>query len=680
MYQSGDLARWQKDGNIEFLGRSDYQVKIRGYRIEPREIESRLLSHDDIKDAVVIAQDKETKSNYYIQNQEKETFLCAYIVSRNQLDTSGLVEYLSGTLPGYMIPSYFVFLDNIPLTPNGKVHRQALPFPERKKEAEYIAPVTTTEKKLAKIWSEVLDVDEDVIGINTNFFQLGGHSLKAMKLAAQIYKEFNQKIPLTKIFSDPTIKKLVLFINNAEENLFMPIESGEKREYYSISAAQQRLYNLYRLSPQSTAFNVSIIRVIAGNLNRKRLERTFKQLIQRHESLRTCFYEINNELVQRVYPLLEMEVYYDDLHMTNREEKDILQNFKMPFVLEKAPLVRLGLIKSSHSAHILMLVMHHIITDGLSMEIFIKEAAELYNGRKPEPLKLQYRDFSYWQNKTRETGMFKKQEKYWLQQYADGLPELNLPFDYKRPPVQTFEGERFAFDIDVGQTEALKKLGLEEDATPAMVLAAVYYVLLSKLSGQEDIVVGQYISGRSHIDLENIIGLFINALAIRCYPSVDKPFRLFLREVKTKTLESFENQDLPLNDLMDIILTKKNVKQNLLFNASFIFQNQGQRNSKMEGLRIRPYKNDSKNYATKVDLLFDGIERGKKIIFMVEYSSQLFRRQTINYFVKCFKTILAIVLQNPDKKLSNITLSPGDKSKSLLAAFRDDLENESFRE
>ncbi|MGD2093249.1 MAG: amino acid adenylation domain-containing protein, partial [Candidatus Aminicenantes bacterium] len=510
IYLTGDLARWLPDGNIEFLGRIDGQVKIRGFRIELGEIETQLLKNQDIQEAVVLAKEQ----------KDGEKYLCAYIVSGEELGVSDLKGYLSSMLPAYMIPPYMKQIEKIPLTPNGKIDTKALPFPEIKPKGKYTAPRNAIEETLAQLWSEVLVTDE-VIGIDDNFFELGGHSLNAALLTSKIHQSLNVKLPLAEVFRTPVIRELATYIKGISPHRYTSIPPLEKKEYYELSSAQKRLYVLHQMALESTAYNIYQVIPLAAELDIKKLEETFMKLIKRHESLRTSFLMINEEPVQKVHEFenVEFKIEYKEVEV-EEERSPVLEgtrglvplsgpatrnsqpatgtikNFIHPFDLSRAPLLRVGLIKSIDHQHMLMLDMHHIISDGVSHQVLAKNFMALYQGKWLPRLPIQYKDFTGWQNKEKENLV--QQERYWLKEYEQEIPVLNLPTDFPRPALQSFAGDTSGFHIGKEETDRLKSLILAEKVTMFMGLLAIFNVLLAKLSGQEDIVVGTGIEGRRH--------------------------------------------------------------------------------------------------------------------------------------------------------------------------------------
>ncbi|MCP4151401.1 MAG: AMP-binding protein, partial [bacterium] len=441
LYRTGDLVRMLPDGTIDFLERIDRQVKIRGFRIELGEIENRILEHEGVKEAVVIAREDAAADKY----------LCAYFVPAEKSPLNEplpLKTFLSQKLPVYMVPAYFVKLEKIPLATTGKVDKAALPQPGNSTATQYAAPRNEQEEQLVRIYAEVLATDAGNIGIDDSFFYLGGHSLKATRLVSKIHKKLNVSIPLSEIFNIPTIRGLSAYIEKAAENKFLALQPAKKKENYSLSSAQKRLFLLQQLDTGSTVYNISETVQLEGTVDREKLEETFRRLLARHESLRTSFKIIDREPVQEIHPPGEVTFsieYYDIEGQKNKEEDTarIIKQFIRPFDLSVAPLLRVGLIKPDENTtvrresenpdqkrYILLINMHHIIADGTSVRVFEKEFMELYNGATLSPQKIQYKDYSEWQNSTPVKKALKEQEEYWLKQYTGELPVLTLPCDY----------------------------------------------------------------------------------------------------------------------------------------------------------------------------------------------------------------------------------------------------------
>jgi len=672
VYCTGDIARWLPDGNIEFLGRADFQVKIRGFRVELGEIENRLLAHDTVSEAVVIAREE--------TNGEK--YLCAYIVSsEEEVDTAELRNSLSAHLPEYMIPSFVVVLDKIPLTPNRKLDRSALPMPDGLGTGEvymnYTAPRDKVEKKLAVLWSEVLSRKYVSMGIDDNFFNIGGHSLKAATLLARIYKETNVRIPLAEIFKTPTIRGLSRYIKEAKKDIneYISIEVVEKKEFYPLSSAQKRLYILHRMEPGATHYNLPQVVGLEGKIETKKLEDVFRRLIKRHESLRTSFHMKDDQPVQKIHNHVAFEIKEvggsSPLSSPIPEATAVINDFISPFDLSCVPLLRVELLKLENETFILMMDMHHIITDGISHTVFIEELTALYSSNDPEdtlaPLRIQYKDYAYWKESEKEMEWERNQETYWTDAFKGEIPILHLPFDYKRPAFQSFVGSTVGFVINKKETEGLRKLAAAEATTLYTVLLGIFYVLLAKLSGQEDIVVGTPVAGRRHAELENIIGMFVNTLALRNYPMPGKTFKNFIKEVKEQTLEAFENQEYPFEDLVDRVSVRRDAGRNPLFDVLFVFQNMDEPPKNILGLKLKPYP--YKTNISKFDMTLTGIEGKDRLFFTFEYCIKLFRSETMERLRGYFERTVSFLVGNPGALLAEIEIIGEQEKKRLLFEF-----------
>ncbi|EGO65801.1 non-ribosomal peptide synthetase [Acetonema longum] len=655
MYRTGDLARWLSDGNIEFLGRIDHQVKIRGFRIELGEIEAELLQHPAVKETVVTAQEDGSGHKY----------LCAYFTAEQELTPADLRQQAAKTLPDYMIPAYFLQLPNMPLTPNGKVDRKALPKPEGRIStgAGYIAPANETESKLAEIWQAVLGIEQ--IGTEDSFFDLGGHSLKAITLVARIHKELGAEVPLREVFKSPTIKELAKTIGTTGQKGFADIEPVMEQAYYPVSSAQKRMFVLNRFDQSDTAYNMPAVLKVEGGLDRNRLAAAVQKLIQRHETLRTSFEVAAGEPVQRVHKEIDFAVDYR--RASAKAIPEIIRAFVRPFDLGQAPLLRVGLVETAENSHVLLFDMHHIISDGVSMGILVKELAGFYEGQELPGLRVQYKDFSAWQHKLRQGGAFKQREQYWLDTLGGELPVLDLPADYPRPPVRSFTGDHLQFEIGEQLTAAVNKLAGQTGTTPYMVLLAAYNILLSKYTGQEDIIVGSPIAGRPHADLEQVVGMFVNTLAMRNYPAQDKSFLEFLGELRENVLQAFEHQDYQFEELVETLDIPRNVSRNPLFDTMFALQNMDMAALAVNDLHFSPYPFENK--IAKFDLTLLAVERDNKLQFTLEYYTRLFSRETMRRLGEHFANILGSVLRQPQIRLGDIDMMSGEEKRQILVDF-----------
>ena len=683
LYWSGDLGRLTAEGSIVMEGRKDFQTKIRGFRVETGEIESVLLQHEAVKEAVTIAKADENGDNY----------LCAYIVTGEPTASRDLREFLAAELPDYMIPRYLIPIETMPLTPNGKIDRQGLPEPEEARESEsiYEAPRSDIEREVAAIWQEVLGAER--IGINDHFLELGGHSLLVISIISKIHQALNVELQLNDIFDNPTIKELSRVIMESKQTILSSIEPVEKKEYYAAAASQKRMFVLNQLRDIGTTYNLPSVMKIEGELDRLLFERIFQELIQRHEALRTSFRMVGGELVQVVRGTIDsFHMQYIDAAASSRNNKDeikrIIRGLIRPFDLSHAPFLHAGLVKAGDATHLLMLDVHHIISDAASMEVFTKNFMSLYGEEALLPLRIQYKDFSEWQHKEIKNGSIKEQETFWLQQFEGEIPVLNIPTDYSRPEIQSFEGRTLNFRIGIEETKALKKIALEEEVTLFMVILAIYNIMLSKICSQEDIIVGTDVEGRKYPDLAHIIGIFVNTLALRNFPTGEKTFKAFLKEVRKRTLDAFENQEYPFEDLVNRLLVDRDASRNPIFDAMFSFVDIESADAsakkreipeqKDAELKIEPYWPGNKS--AMFDLSLNGAEAQELVFLSFEYSIKLFKKKTIERFIAYFKEIVSSIIKNPDTRIWEIEMVSEEEEKRLLESIKEEANKEFIKD
>ncbi|MDQ1354080.1 MAG: hypothetical protein QG657_4389 [Acidobacteriota bacterium] len=551
-------------------------------------------------------------------------------------------------------------------------------------ETAYMAPRDEVEEKLVEIWSEVLNIDRGVIGIDHNFFDFGGHSLKASRLVSRLHRIFEVKIPLEKIFNSPTIRSMAGYIRAALKQEYVPIPAVEEKDYYDVSPGQMRFYMLQQLNPGSTAYNGPWSLMLDGPIDKEQLEESFKGLIRRHETLRTSFELRNGETVQWIHDEVEFEIEYKNSstdYTDYTDDKDVkihhssfmsiphhsIRSFIRPFDLSKAPLMRVGLLEVGAGQHILVVDMHHIITDGTSSAVLAGELSRLYRGEDLPPLKIQYKDFSQWQNRRIAEGKLSKQEEYWLDHLSGELPVLNLPNDFPRPLMQSFAGERISFEKDDVLAGRLHHLLKETGATLYMVLLSILNIVLGWYCDREDIIVGTPIAGRNHLDVETTVGFFLETMAIRNRPAAGKPFTKFLHEVKSSTLSAHENQDYPFSLLIKHLSPTHDLSRNPLFDVMLNVLNQPGTNFELEGVNVIPYELDIK--ISKVDMTLEAVERYGKINFELEYCTALFKKQTMERFVRHFLNTLREILFNPGIRLGEIEIITEDEKRQILEEF-----------
>jgi amino acid adenylation domain-containing protein len=655
MYRTGDMARWLPGGTIEFLGRMDAQVKIRGFRIELGEIENRLAMHPQIQEAVVLAKER-----------QGDNYLVAYYVSLSEIAVQELKQFLGGRLPDYMVPAHYVQLKNLPLTESGKINRRALPELDMVQE-EYVAPSDEIEEKLVAIWSEILKIEKEVISVTSSFFALGGHSLKATVLVNNMFREFNVKVPLKDVFHLQSINGLGNFIRAAKVSSYNSIAGSELKEYYKLSSAQKRLYFLYEFDKNSLAYNMPLVVKLEGIISRQHLLQVFRQLIQRHESLRTSFELVNEAPAQKIARQVDFEMEY--FQAGSEEVKSIIKNFIRPFNLYKAPLIRAGLVEISAEENILMIDLHHIVSDGVSHNIFISDFISLYKGELLPPLPVQYKSYAEWQQSTAQQQETARQKDFWLNEFSEEAPVLDLPADHSRPAVKDHAADTLAFGLTKELSDALKLKAEQENVTLYMLLLSIYNVMLAKLSNQEDIVVGTPAAGRQHADLDNIIGMFVNTLPIRNYPKGDMSFKEFLSAVKSKTLACFESQAYQYEDLVDALKLVRDTSRNPLFQTMFAYENFEDAPFDIPGLAFSYY--ETGHVVSKFDITLSAREAGDSISFDFDYCTGLFRKETIQRFAEYFIAVAAKVATGTDIKISGIEILSANEKDHLLYGLND---------
>jgi len=652
LYKTGDLGKLLPDGDIEFLGRRDRQVKLRGIRIELEEIEGLLLKHPRVKQAVVTKEEKE--------------FLCAFITGNGAPpDDDGslpvdLKEHLTNTVPEYMVPARIEIIKEIPLKPNGKIDYDGLSDLLKEEDEGYVPAGNDREKRLQQLWMEILGVER--ISMDRSFFEVGGNSLNVMALLSKIHRDFDVRIPLGQIFDNVTIEKQARLIKESKEETCHSIEAAPEKEYYVLSSGQKRLFTVNRMDAESTAYNIPLTVVLEGALDRVRLEMTFRGLIRRHESFRTSFEVIDGEILQKIHKEVEFEIRYYDL-ATEYSGGKIHYSFIRPFDLSRAPLLRAALIKEEDKKHILMVDMHHIVTDGVSQGILMRDFMSLYRGEALPNLCIRYKDYAEWQNREKESERMKQQEAYWLNEFSGEIPPPDLPVDFVDFPgtgLQGFEGHTVRFELGVKETNVLQQIVQREGGTMFMLLLALFNILLAKIIGQEDIVVGTPVSGRSHADLEQVIGMFVNMLALRNYPAKEKTFTDFREEVKKKTIKAFENQDYPFEELVEKLELTKNKDTHPLFRAMFELQNIKIPPINIPGLALKT--RELENRVSGFDLILTAVEpksaeASGKLLFTFEYRTKLFKQEKIQRFVDYFKEIVEQVVGNRELKLKEISIS-----------------------
>ncbi|HEU5131844.1 MAG TPA: amino acid adenylation domain-containing protein, partial [Pyrinomonadaceae bacterium] len=657
LYRTGDVVRYLADGNLEYLGRADQQVKIRGYRIEPGEVEAVLSEHEGVSQAVVVAR--------AAANGEQR--LVAYVVPQGESDSREWRAFLQERLPDYMVPAVFVSLESLPLSTNGKVDKKALPEPETAKSASEVETARTpTEELLCGIWSEVLSLAET--GVNENFFELGGHSLLATQVLSRIRAVFQIELPLRTLFEAPTLRELAehveVALNTGTSSNVPPLKRVSRDESLPLSFAQQRLWFLTQLEPESAFYNSPLAVRLKGELQLPALEQTLRELLQRHEVLRTSFVTDEGKPRQVIGPV-EIPLTVTDLTEIAESEREAAVReiaageAAQPFDLSRGPMLRVKVVRLSAQEHVLLLTMHHIVSDGWSMGILIREMSELYSafasGQQPEleELPIQYADYASWQREWLQGEVLDEQVQYWRTQLS-GAPQLELPTDRVRPAIQSYRGgyERFVLSEEV--SAALRNLSRREGVTMFMLLLTAFQVLLMRYSGQEDIVVGTDVAGRRHREVEGLIGFFVNQLVLRTDLSGNPTFKEVLQRVREVCLGAYSHQDLPFDKLVEELQPERSLSRNPLFQVMFILQNAPRATATSQALALTPLEVES---GTSVfDLSMTMVQMPDVIGGSLRFNNDLFDATTVNRILKHFQTLLADVVAQPDKRIKDLEM------------------------
>ncbi|MEH1970996.1 non-ribosomal peptide synthase/polyketide synthase [Nostoc sp.] len=677
LYKTGDLARYLPDGNIECFGRIDNQVKIRGFRIELGEIEAVLNQHSHVQTSCVIIRD----------DAIGDKRLVAYVVPyHEQIPTiSELRQFLSNHLPLYMVPNTFVVLESLPLTPNRKVDRRALPIPDLYSELKdkYVAPRTPNEEMLAQIWAQVLKVEQ--VGIHDNFFEIGGHSLLATQLVSRIRNIFKVELPLRGLFAAATVAQLVHLIGELQQQnleiIVPPILPRAENAELSLSYAQQRLWFLDQLQPNSALYNIPIALRLAGTLNVVALEESLREIIHRHEALRTNFVTVDGKAFQVIQTQTNWTVSIVDLqHLLTSEQKIASQQLAQqqaiqPFDLTSASLLRATLVVLNETEHLLLVCMHHIVSDEWSMGVFVQELAALYNAYSQgqtsplEPLPIQYADFALWQRQWLQGDVLQSQLSYWQQQLKDAPALLSLPTDRPRPAVQTFAGAYQEFALSEELTGKLTQLSQQQGMTLFMTLLAAFDTLLYRYTGQSDILVGTPIANRNRSEVEGLIGFFVNTLVMRTDLSGNPSFSELLTRVREMALGAYAHQDLPFEMLVEALQPERNLSHTPLFQVAFVFQNAPVSQVELTGLTISDLPTE--NITAKFDLTLAIGNTAAGFAGVLEYNTDLFDSSTIERMAGHFVTLLEAIVVNPQLPISQLPLLTAVEQQQLLIDWND---------
>ncbi|CAK0533880.1 syringomycin synthetase [Burkholderia pseudomallei] len=673
LYRTGDLARWRTDGKLEYLGRNDFQVKIRGFRIELGEIEAQLAKVAGVREVVVLARDSASEvhdsatehatPDALSPSPETSTATATATATEKRLvayytgdaDVVALRAQAAQHLPSYMVPSAYVRLDAWPLTPNGKLDRRALPAPadDAYARAEYEAPRGAKEEALAAIWRELLHVER--VSRHDNFFELGGHSLLAVQLVSRLRQALSVEVALSTVFDAPVLSALAERLEAGNTAVLPPIPLAPRDGRIALSLAQQRLWFLTQLEGVSEAYHMSGAVRLDGPLNREVLQRALNRIVMRHEALRTCFVREEGEPIQVIQPHADLTVSYHDLREAesirheagNREQraKDLSQaHASAPFDLSRDLPVRVLLLQLADEAHVVQVVMHHIASDGWSVGVFLQELSALYGsfiaeqGDPLAPLPLQYADYAAWQRRWLASGQLEKQGAFWQTNLSGAPTLLELPTDRPRPPKQSHAGASVEVKLGAALSERVKRLSQRHGVTPYMTLLSSWAAALSRLSGQEEVVIGSPVAGRNRTEVEALIGFFVNTLALRLDLSSEPTVGELLKRTKAQVLSAQAHQDLPFDQVVERVKPPRSTAHPPLFQVMFVWQNMPAGELTIPGLTIRAVETPLQT--AQFELTLSLREAGDDIVGHLNYASALFDESTVRRYVTYWRRLL----------------------------------------
>ena len=669
VYRSGDLTRGRPDGVVDYLGRVDHQVKIRGFRIELGEIEARLREQDNVGETVVVAQDGPTGKQ-----------LVAYVVPAdgplaNETEfRETLRRALKINLPDYMVPAHFMFLAQMPLTPNGKLDRKGLPQPDvTQSQGVFVEPVTPLQQQVAAIWADVLGVER--IGLTDHFFELGGHSLLAMQVISRLRQLLAREVALRTLFEQPQLEGFVLALQALDNTLQVPsMVAVSRARPLALSYAQERQWFLWQLEPESAAYHVPNALRLSGQLDRSALQRSFDVLLARHEALRTVFVTDGEHTLQHILPIATLQLDFARLEGASAQQVQarVEAEIARPFDLRQGPLLRVKLLQLSEQEHVLVLVQHHIVSDGWSMQVMVDELVQLYAGfsqGRPAQLPaiaLQYADYAAWQRGWMDAGERQRQLDYWRELLGGEQPVLELPLDHPRPAVQSYRGALLEVGLDSGLVTGLKALAQREGVTLFMLLLASFQTLLHRYSGQSDIRVGVPIANRNRAEIERLIGFFVNTQVLKVDIDGQMTFAQLLQQVKRRALDAQANQDLPFEQLVEALQPERSLSHNPLFQVVFNHQSEARvpRGEQLPGLRVEGLTWDSQT--AHFDLSLDTQESSDGLWASLTYATDLFEAATIARLAQHWQNLLEGVARDALQPIGELALLDHQEQVHLL--------------
>jgi tyrocidine synthetase-3 len=677
LYRTGDAGIRREDGSIQMLGRKDFQVKIRGFRVELGAVECKLLEHPGIKDAVVVA-----------HTQGEEKLLVGYIISKDDtLAESSLRKFLEGQLPSYMLPAAFVMLKQFPVSKNGKINKKLLPLPNevRSDTADVKLlqqPKDRIEHIILAIWLRVLSLK--AVSVTDNFFDSGGHSLKATQVMSGIQKELGVKLTLKDIFKNPTIREQADVVRSRESRAFEPIPHAPSSVFYPLSFGQRRLWILDRWKEAESAYIISNSYLLNKRIDKEKLELAFGELVGRHEILRTSLHEVDGTPCQFVAPRehLKVSIPFFDVSLADDPRQEaarlVYEEGALPFDLRVPPLIRIVLVKLSSTESVVNIAMHHSIADAWSLKIIIREMLALYSGfvsgYVPElvPLRIQYKDYAHWQQQQIASEQGERIKKFWLTEFEREVPVLSLPYDYPRPEIADYAGDTLGHHFDLETLNALRTIARQSDSSLFMVLLSATYVWLYRYSQQTDIVVGTPLSNREHADLKDQIGFYINTLALRTHINPKDKFSSFLQEVRQRILLAMDHAHYPFDKLVEDLGVKRDVSRSPLFDVMMTLQNTTVENENIvssDDSNLAVHQFETSQSASKFDISISFTETKTGLDLSLTYRSSLFKGQTIAQWLNGFKEILLQINRSTACSLASLAAASQEETQRILGQW-----------
>ena len=666
LYRTGDLARFQADGNIEYIGRIDHQVKVRGFRIELGEIEAALAGLAGVRDAVVLAHDG-----------VGGTQLVGYVVADSAEDAERLRESLRESLkrhlPDYMVPAHLMLLERMPLTVNGKLDRQALPQPDASlSQQAYRAPGSELEQRIAAIWAEILGVER--VGLDDNFFELGGHSLLATRVISRVRQEQQLDASLKALFERPVLEAFAQGLERTTDAV-STIPLADRQQPLALSFAQERQWFLWQLEPESAAYHIPSALRLRGRLDVDALQRSFDSLVARHETLRTRFRLEGGRSYQQVQPAVSVSIereQFGEEGLIERIQAIVVQ----PFDLERGPLLRVNLLQLAEDDHVLVLVQHHIVSDGWSMQVMVEELVQLYAAYSQgldvvlPALPIQYADYALWQRSWMEAGEKERQLAYWTGLLGGEQPVLELPFDRPRPARQSHRGAQLGFELPRELVEAVRALAQREGASSFMLLLASFQALLYRYSGQADIRVGVPIANRNRVETERLIGFFVNTQVLKADLDGRMGFDELLAQARQRALEAQAHQDLPFEQLVEALQPERSLSHNPLFQVLFNYQSEARGNGqafRFDELQMESVQFDSRT--AQFDLTLDLTDEEQRFCAVFDYATDLFDASTVERLAGHWRNLLRGIVANPRQRLGELPLLDAPERRQTLSEW-----------